>query len=198
MATNARPTEEALPAALACEVCILAGGLSRRMGRDKARLRLGRRTMLGHVRAAAGALDLPIHVIRRDAVRRCGPLGGIYTALRTTRADAVIFLACDMPFVSHALLRRLRRDCGAARNGLFVRESGRTGFPCILPRAALPVVADAIAGGRLSLQTLAKRLNARSLRLPWVFSRELRNVNTPADWQRVRKLWDNHPTGNRG
>jgi molybdopterin-guanine dinucleotide biosynthesis protein A len=197
MATNARPTKEALPAALACEVCILAGGLSRRMGRDKARLRLGRRTMLGHVRAAAGALHLPIRVIRRDAVRRCGPLGGIYTALRTTRADAVIFLACDMPFVSHALLRRLLRDSGAARNGLFAHAGGRAGFPCILPRTALPVVADAITRGSLSLQALAKRLKARSLRLPRVFSRELRNVNTPADWQRVRKQWDNHATGNR-
>ena len=41
------------------EAIILAGGRSRRMGGDKARLRLGRRTLLGHARALAAALGLP-------------------------------------------------------------------------------------------------------------------------------------------
>src|SRR6266566_1093085 len=86
------------------EICILAGGLSRRMGRDKSRLRLGRRTMLGHIRGEARKLGFPVRVIRRDAVPRCGPLGGVYTALKTTRAHAVVFLACDMPFVSADLI----------------------------------------------------------------------------------------------
>src|SRR5688500_2993407 len=74
------------------EVCILAGGLSTRMGRAKARLRLGNRTLLGWVRRNAAALGLPVRVIRRDLVRRCGPLGGIYSALKTTKAFAVLFL----------------------------------------------------------------------------------------------------------
>ena len=91
----------------AIEACILAGGLSSRMGTDKARLRLGRKTLLGHVRAAARAAGLPLRVIRRDIVPRCGPLGGVYTALRSTRAEAVMFLSCDMPFVTGELLQRL-------------------------------------------------------------------------------------------
>src|ERR1700733_13460686 len=87
-----------------CEICILAGGLSRRMGKDKARLRLGQRTMLALIRAQARATGLPVRVIRRDAVPRCGPLGGIVAALKTTRVEAVLFLACDMPFVTAELL----------------------------------------------------------------------------------------------
>ena len=84
-------------------VSILAGGLSSRLGRDKARVRLGRRTLLAHVRRAAKELGLPVRVIRRDLVPRCGPLGGVFTALKTSRADAELFLACDMPFVSASL-----------------------------------------------------------------------------------------------
>lgn len=57
------------------EVFILAGGLSARMGRDKARLRLRGRTLLAWVRAAARATGWPVRVIRRDLVPRCGPLG---------------------------------------------------------------------------------------------------------------------------
>src|SRR6266568_4948322 len=116
----------------AVEICILAGGLSERMGRDKSRLRLGRRTMLGHIRRVARELGLPVRLIRRDAVPRCGPLGGIYTALKTIRAEAVMFLACDMPFVTAALLRAVRRGFGARDDAMFVRSGGRVGFPFAL------------------------------------------------------------------
>ncbi len=91
-------------------VCILAGGLSTRMGRDKSRIRIGRRTMLEHVRHIASELGLPVRVLRRDAVPRCGPIGGIYTALARTRADAILFLACDMPFVTAAFLNEMLRE----------------------------------------------------------------------------------------
>jgi molybdopterin-guanine dinucleotide biosynthesis protein A len=97
------------PRVPAVSICILAGGLSSRMGRDKSRIRIGRRTMLGHIRALAAQLGLPVRVLRRDAVPRCGPIGGIYTALTRTRADAILFLACDMPFVTLAFLKEILR-----------------------------------------------------------------------------------------
>src|SRR5439155_4029677 len=106
----------------AVEICILAGGLSERMGRDKSRLRLGRRTMLGHIRRVAREVGLPVRLIRRDAVLRCGSLGGVYTALQTARADAVMFLACDMLFVTTALLRAMHRRFGEGNKDLFVRS----------------------------------------------------------------------------
>src|SRR5262245_26810080 len=108
--------------ALRGEICVLAGGLSSRLGRDKARLRLGPRTVLGHVREQARALGLPVRVIRRDRVPRCGPLGGVYTALVTTRADAVLFLACDMPFLTAATMVRLWRRSIVERRPVFCRS----------------------------------------------------------------------------
>lgn len=89
---------------LSCEVCILAGGHSTRMGRDKARLQLGGVSLLTRLRRTARELHLPARVIRRDLVPRCGPLGGIFTALTVTSAEAMLFLSCDMPFVTSALL----------------------------------------------------------------------------------------------
>ena len=171
------------------EVCILVGGQSRRMGRDKSRLRLGTRTLLGQVRAAAKQLGLPVRTVRRDAVPRCGPLGGICTALARTRADAVIFLACDMPFVSRRLLGRLVRHGAPRRDAVFVSEAGRVGFPFVLRRRVLPRVQNQIAAGEGSLQALATALRAGRLRVPRGLAKDLENINTPAEWRQARRRW---------
>jgi molybdopterin-guanine dinucleotide biosynthesis protein A len=156
------------------------------MGRDKARLRLGRRTLLGMVRAAARSLDLPVRVIRRDAVPRCGPLGGVYTALASTRADVVIFLSCDMPFVSPALLRHQVRKRAKA---VFTHTAEGAGFPFALRRGVLAVVEAQMHAQQLSLQALAKRLRGRTARAARSERWTLFNVNTPGDWQRAHRIW---------
>jgi molybdopterin-guanine dinucleotide biosynthesis protein A len=159
------------------------------MGRDKSRLRLGPRTMLGQIRATAKRLDLPVCIIRRDAVPRCGPLGGIYTALKSSSADAVMFLACDMPLVSEALLRVVRHRFARQGGSLFVRSEGRPGFPFVLRREALVTVARQIAAKRFSLHELARALRAKSFSAPANQRAQLRNVNTPGEWARVVKKW---------
>lgn len=168
-----------------CEICLLAGGLSSRMGRDKARLLLGGRTLLGHIRAVARQTGLPVRVIRRDLVPRCGPLGGIYTALKTSRTDAVLFLACDMPFVSAALLGRLRQRAVRSR-AVFTGGTDRAGFPFLLRRSTLSVVEEHLAAQKFSIQSLAKKLRAKIIPPPGGPA-EIFNINTPADWRSARQ-----------
>jgi len=103
-----------------CGVSVLAGGRSRRMGADKAGLRLGGRTLLGHVRQAARGLSLPLREITKDSVPGCGPLGGILTALESSSHTAELFLACDMPFVSVDLLKLVLRVWQEERRPVFV------------------------------------------------------------------------------
>lgn len=172
----------AVPAREKLEVCILAGGLSTRMGRDKTRLKIGSMAMVTRVRKGAAAA-LPatlVRVIRKDIVSRCGPLGGIATALKTSRAKTVLFLACDMPLVSPALLRRMVRSNRGGECAVFAEQNKRVGFPCALPVQALAVVQQQIDAKEFSLQALAAKLHARRLLIP-ARSLELLNVNTPAD-----------------
>jgi molybdenum cofactor guanylyltransferase len=161
-------------------VAILAGGLSSRMGVDKSRLRLGRRTLLGHVRTTAKQLGVPVRIIRRDVVLRCGPLGGVYTALATSRAGAELFLSCDMPFVSADLLQRLISQSDSGERAVFASGSGEASFPFLIPVSSLPIVRRQLAVRRFSLQSLARVLRARHLRAP---PAELLNINTPSDLQ---------------
>jgi molybdopterin-guanine dinucleotide biosynthesis protein A len=193
------------------EICILAGGLSQRMGRDKSRLKLGRRTLLGHIRHTAKSLNrrdlvprgarpsgpqrpasgralhnhtlksFPVRIIRRDLIPRCGPLGGIFTALKTTRAAAVMFLACDMPFITAQLLRTLAKKFRPRDQAIFVHSADGAGFPFILHRETLLTVTAQIENKKFAVHALARRLNAKRFIMPLAIRYQLANINTPDD-----------------
>lgn len=167
-------------------ISVLAGGLSSRMGRDKARLRFDGSTLLGHVRRLAGTLGVPVRIIRRDLVSRCGPLGGIYTALQSSRVEAEIFLACDMPFVSAEWLVRLRDFLGAKHAAAFTVAEGLAGFPFVIKATALPVIERLLAEKQFSLQALALALRAKRVRCPQGRTSELFNINTPKEWEQAQ------------
>lgn len=160
------------------------------MGGDKARLRLGRRTLLGHVKTAASLSRWPVRVVRRDVVPRCGPLGGIYTGLISGGDRWVVFLSCDQPFVAPATLRELARAVRLnARPVFFADDDGVVGFPFALPAKAAAVVTEQIEQGELSLQKLARRLRSVICPIPPAQAWRWFNVNTPAEFERARALW---------
>ena len=83
----------------ACEGFILAGGASSRMGRDKARLRLGAETFVARIARALAAIASEVSVVsaRADAAEfglpvvadiysGRGALGGLHAALVACRA----------------------------------------------------------------------------------------------------------------
>jgi molybdopterin-guanine dinucleotide biosynthesis protein A len=100
-------------------IAINAGGMSRRMGQDKAFLPVGGVPMIWRVIHATAALDATDTIIvTRNSARFAGftafvvediwpvggVLGGIHTALTAAPSDYVLMLPVDMPFVSPSLL----------------------------------------------------------------------------------------------
>jgi molybdenum cofactor guanylyltransferase len=167
------------------ETYVLAGGLSTRMGQDKARVRIGGRTMLAYVRSTAQAAGYDVHVLRKDSVPRCGPLGGILTALRKSKVDAVLFLACDMPLIRPEVLHRLVKASSDGRKAAFAATLNGVGFPLLIPRACLAEVEQQRTSASYSLQKLADRLNARQVRMR---AEEAFNANSPEDLVKMREL----------
>jgi molybdopterin-guanine dinucleotide biosynthesis protein A len=177
---------------------ILAGGRSRRFGEDKASYVVGGRTMLEHVyHAVRGVADqlyvsvrdsdamLPIPVpVVVDRVVDSGPLGGLEAGLSAASTPWVLVVACDMPFVTEGVLRRLVDACGPDESAVVARSpDGRTQPLCACYNAeVLPVVRRALASGRLPIHELLKRLP----RLTYVDvpAGALRNINAPADLAR--------------
>ena len=169
------------------EIAILAGGLSERLGSDKLRLRIGRRTTLGHVRALARSLELPARVIRKDIVPRCGPIGGIYTALKRAGKPALLVLSGDMPFVGRDLVEGLVSAARKEDKAVFAHGERGFGFPALLDADIISVVEKQINDGRRSIQALARTLKAQAYEPPASMAGALFNLNTPEDLESARR-----------
>ena len=151
------------------------------MGRDKSRVLLEGRSLLTHTRSRVEELGLPIRVIRRDTIAPCGPLSGIYTALQSSRAEAELFLACDMPFLSAALVRRILDALQDPDLACFATVRELAGFPFVIRTRCAERIAEEIRRGQWSLQKLAATLEARRVAISPDEEGALFNVNTPED-----------------
>jgi molybdenum cofactor guanylyltransferase len=100
---------------------ILAGGKSRRMGRDKAFLPFGQGLLIERVIEVIQQVTDDVILITNtpeqyerfalpmfsDVIAEAGSLGGIYTGLVSAKTPYSLCLACDMPFVKPEFLRFL-------------------------------------------------------------------------------------------
>lgn len=92
---------------------ILAGGMSSRFGSNKALSRIEGERLIQRLCNTVGSVTERMMLItntpddfafldldsRKDLVPRCGPIGGIYTALKAANTPLCLCVACDMPFI---------------------------------------------------------------------------------------------------
>ena len=145
--------------------------------------------MLWHIQRAVEPLALPFRVIRRDTVPRCGPLGGVLTALQKTRVQAVLFLSCDMPFITARILERILEKGASGGAGVFSQTGEQIGFPFLMRASFGAVVERRIQDGRYSLLGLAGALPGKIVRFGTRYRAELLNINTLDDLEVARRYW---------
>lgn len=117
---------------------VLAGGQSRRFGRDKAVAQLDGRRLIECVVARAMPQTAAMAISGRDyglglpvipdAMPSEGPLTGVLSALRWGRANgfsAVASFSCDAPFFPPDLVVRLAEELPSASGCSFVSARGR-------------------------------------------------------------------------
>jgi molybdenum cofactor guanylyltransferase len=187
---------------------VLAGGASRRMGRDKAALELAGRPMLAWVvdalREAFGALVVigpperaalvPDAPIIADAYPGQGPLGGIATALRHADGGRVFVSACDMPFLRPALARHLATLAPQAAAVVPRSQRGLEPLCASYGIACLPIAEQLLANGNHAVTDLLARTPVRIVEpaewRAWDASgRSMVNVNTPEEFEAARRAF---------
>lgn len=180
---------------------ILAGGASRRMGRDKATLPCGDKTLLqyqidkyailGPVAvsvnksgkyAFTGAKEFP------DRYPDCGPLNGLASAFAETDAAELFLTAVDLPHGEPELVRRLAALRGGADVCILARgKKGVEPLFAVYGRECGAAAEVCLAAGNKSMFDLFDAVTVRCV-LPeevpgFDLARILTNVNTPEDYQ---------------
>ena len=170
---------------------ILAGGRSRRMGRDKAQLPWQGGTLLDHlidVLHRAGASGVQIAGLQPDGRGipdrwpGIGPLGGLASALPEVEDGALLVLPVDLPLLEADLLAPLLVHPNAAA----VRFRAQPMPLRLRVDAALRAEVESLLGAepaQRSMNTLFSRLKGIEIECPESLSGALLNCNTPQDWQ---------------
>ena len=182
---------------------ILAGGMSRRMGRDKAALPFGEETMLSHLVHTyqphfdltavslnqagrfdtAGAMEV---VDRRPGE---GPMAGLEAAFLDTGADVIFLTGTDLPFGDPALARFLADSLGEHDICLIRSDKGPEPLFAVYSSRCLPAIRKTLEEGRRSMYTVIQQMD--TLELPaesltqFDVGRILSNVNDPVEYAKA-------------
>ncbi|HXF05568.1 MAG TPA: molybdenum cofactor guanylyltransferase [Blastocatellia bacterium] len=188
---------------------IQAGGESRRLGLAKARLSLGSHLCIEYVVEAARRVTDQIIVIANDPENfeflqlpilpdlqpRCGPLGGLATALTHCPTSWALNLACDLPFVTEDLLKLLLTRAWSGCEAVVPRDAVDQPQPlCALySRTCLPVVSDLLRKGERSLRSLLLALTVSFIPFAEICSLPgasyfFLDIDTPDDYRRAQQV----------
>lgn len=179
---------------------LLAGGESRRMGRDKATLMFGDAPLWRRQIELLRRFDpKEIFVSARndppwrpadvefvkDAEPSRGPLSGIAAALGRMTSDHLVVLAIDLPLVTCEYLNRLRAQIEVGR-GVVPMFGGRVNpLVAIYPHEVVVDFQNALGGENFSLQPLIANLVAagklKSVEVSGNDHQLFRNLNEPQD-----------------
>ena len=187
-----------------CTALILAGGDSRRMGQDKAALVLDGKTLLERVTATMQQVFPKVVVSVRqlrggvvvpqvcDEQEASGPLAGLIAGLSQVDTPWVFAVACDMPFVTPAIVNRLAELRNGFQAVVPVVGGYQQPLAAFYAASALETMRASLAAGDRSLRGTLEKLEVR-----YVNEAELRecdpqlrsffDLGTPQDFQAAQK-----------
>ena len=190
---------------------VLAGGMSRRFGRNKAIEAIGGEPLItrvirrlsqvspqivvvvnDHLRASELSLPESARVVE-DVYPGAGPLGGIFTGLSAVEGPWAFVAACDLPFLSVPLLRHMPSIRDGFDAVVPVSSGGRETTHALYSKTCLPYIERRLQASDLKIDRFFKEVRIRFLaeedveRLdPGQLS--FFNINTRRDFDRAQTL----------
>lgn len=174
---------------------ILAGGLSSRMGQDKATLLLEQKTLLTRNVSLLSALNLSGIFVSgdyqgfqciKDIHPSLGPIGGLQACVETLFEDhdAIFVLPVDMPLLTKNECLTLLEQFKQFHQGVFYQQAT---FPMILPlteqlKSYLAEVVNSSENKHRSLYRLIKTVKLQPINYQLENNFRFQNSNTPQEW----------------
>jgi molybdenum cofactor guanylyltransferase len=186
---------------------VLAGGRSRRMGRDKAFLPFGPGLLIERVIEVVQQVTAHVILITNapeqyqrfglpmfsDVIAGAGSLGGIYTGLISAKAPYSLCLACDMPFVKASFLRFLC-DTASEADVLVPRDTTDYQPLCaVYSQACREPIRHQIEARRLKITSFFDQVRVRVIGGNILARYDpsdtmFFNANTPEEYEKARSM----------
>ncbi len=180
---------------------VLAGGMSTRMGTDKALLMFEGRTLLDRALETARKVSPDVWIAGDpakygsfarcipDVYPQCGPLGGIHAALTSSQTELNLMFAVDLPFVTTELLQFLidrARDSAPANVTVPRADHGLQPLCAIYRREFVVSAEEALKEKRYKIDMLfdpasTQVIEEDAFRAAGFSPQMFRNLNSPAD-----------------
>lgn len=192
------PSPDDAPARHDVTGLVLAGGRSRRFGRDKAHYHVEGRPMVDRVAATLAEVASTVLVSVRtpgeeaewpgrlvaDRYPGAGPLAGLQAGLRAASTPWVLVVACDMPFVTPRGLRQLVAAIAPGVQAVVAEGQGGRRQPlcACYHRSLEPLASSMLDAGERAVHRFVTQVDpARGLRTVRLPDGALRNINRPGD-----------------
>ena len=185
---------------------ILAGGQSRRMGRDKALITFKGQPIMVHVIDTLRELSDDVLVVSNrsaayqsfgirivpDADPPSGPLGGISAGLAAAQHDLAIVVACDMPFLNAQVLRLLVEHAVNVDAVVPLTSDQFEPLHAVYRRTCLAAINRHLAGGDRRVISFFDEVRVQVVpETAWQLldptGRSMANLNTPDDLHQLRQ-----------
>ena len=187
---------------------ILAGGNSTRLNRDKAFLELiENKTIIENIVNCLKDVFSEIVIVANnledykflgfmvvpDLVKGKGPLGSIYTGLKTSKEERNFVLACDMPFVNVGLVRYMLKfkdfDAVVPRFDEYIEP-----LYSVYSKNCLPIIEKNIKNNDLKIQNFIGKIK----KIKYIEKEEIEkfdkakvcffNINDKKDLEEAKKI----------
>ena len=180
---------------------ILAGGKSTRMGRDKANLEIQDKTFIKKLAQELDFFDEKLIArglneefegidweIIPDLYAGCGPIGGLHSALKNCRSEALFCLPCDIPLLETSLFQWLIQFLDKEHDAVVcvTPDGKRHPLSGIYWKNAAVVLEEQISKGDNRMMNALKKMRIKYVVVDSKNKEDqLFNVNTPQDYRRL-------------
>ena len=186
---------------------ILAGGKRRRMGYNKALLRIGNQTIIQRVLASLKQitssqlivtnfpaeyefLNIPM---KSDILPEKGAFGGIYTGLFFSETPYCLVIACDMPFLKVDFLRYMIQISEGYDIVIPKHSKGYEPLCAIYAKTCIPHIEKLLKANRLKIIEVFQDVRVRGVSESEIKNYDTNNlmffnINTQEDYQHALQV----------
>jgi len=185
------------------EAFILAGGKSSRMGSEKGLVSWKNKPFVKHIHESIQNEVAEVSILsntnrydhlglktHEDLIKEKGPMGGIYTGLKLSAHAYNLFVSCDIPFITPALIRFLVSETGLHDIVVPVHDRKIEPLCGIYHKRCAPVISGLLKYPKTGIIDSLKHFNVRYLEISsqeFYTPRLLANINSQEDLLELKK-----------